>query len=196
MEGPALSGLVAYKFLRPEGVGPFSEYRWPLPVGGEPGEWVVAATGGGLCRVGVHACERRHLPRWIWEELWEIELDGEIERRRHKLRAPRGRLLRPVEAWSVQTAREFARACATRAAEHASTAAAEDAGLAAAMAADGDTRAGAAEETDDPYVAAHGAAVSAYIAAMTALRAGGIERHEAEREWQVEWLARELDLRV
>ena len=96
----------------------------------------------------------------------------------------------------MQTAREFARACATRAAEHASTAAAEDAGLAAAMAADGDTRAGAAEETEDPYVAAHGAAVSAYIAAMTALRAGGIERHEAEREWQVEWLARELDLRV
>ena len=46
-----------------------------------------------------------------------------------------------------------------------------------------------AEESDDPYVAAHGGAVSAYISAMTALRVGGRERHEAERDWQADWLA-------
>ena len=50
------------------------------------------------------------------------------------------------------------------------------------------------EASDDPYVAAHGGALSAYIAAMTALRVGGRERHEAERDRQALWLIRELSL--
>jgi len=194
VEGTELSDLVAYKFLRPGAIGPFSGFAWPAPAGGA-GEWVEAATSRGPCRDGIHACEPPHLARWIWEELWEVELDGEVERRRHKLRAPRGRLLRRVDAWSGKTARRFARDCAERAAEHAGVAAPADSRIAAQMAADGDTRARAAEESEDPYVAAHGSAVSAYIAAATALRVGGIERHEAEREWQAAWLARELRLR-
>ena len=87
----------------------------------------------GVCLDGVHACEERHLPRWIWEELWEVELDGEVEARGHKLRAPRGRLLQRVDAWSPGSARAFARACAGRAAVHAGAAPAEaDAEIAAA----------------------------------------------------------------
>ena len=155
---------------------------------------MLASIEAGVCFDGVHACEWRHLPRWIWEELWEVELDGEVEARGHKLRAPRGRLLRRVDAWSMMSARTFARVCAGRAAEHAVVAPADEAEIAAAMAADGDARARAAEATDDPYVAAHGGAVSAYISAMTALRVGGRDRHEAEREWQADWLARALDL--
>lgn len=196
MERSLLSAVVAYKFLRPGAIGPFSRHPWPVPAEGHPGEWVTAPVSAGACRDGVHACERRHLPRWNWEELWEVELDGDVETRRHKLRAPRGRLLRRVETWSMVTAQAFARACAERAADHAADAELDQAPLAAAMAADGDTRAQAAEATDDPYVAAHGGAVSAYIAAMTALRVGGIERHEAERDWQVDWLTRELGLRL
>jgi len=187
--------VVAYKFLRPGAVGPFSGFAWPAPGAGGAGEWVEATLARGPCRDGVHACEPPHLARWIWEELWEVELDGEVERLRHKLRAPRGRLLRRVEAWSPSTAKRLARACAERAVELAATAGPDDARVVAAMAADCETRACAAEESDDPYVAAQGGAVSAYIAAMTALRAGGIERHEAEREWQAEWLNRELRLR-
>ncbi len=185
---------MAYKFLRPGAIGPFSEHAWPVPVGGEPGEWVAGGLEPPVCRSGVHACEARHLARWIWEELWEIELDGEVETRRHKLRAPRGRLLRRVETWSPPCAKDFAESCAARAAEHAASASAEASRVAAGMAADGATRAEAARSTSDPYVAAHGAAVSAYISAMTALRAGGRERHDAERDWQGKWLIRELSL--
>jgi hypothetical protein len=76
-----------------------------------PGVWVEAE--------GLSACERRHLPLWIWEELWEIELDGDIARRPHKLRASRARLRRPVETWSPDAAKAFARECARRAAVHA-----------------------------------------------------------------------------
>jgi hypothetical protein len=167
-----------------------------VPSGAEPGEWVHGSLDEDVCRGGVHACEGRFLARWIWEELWVIELGGEVEARGHKLRAPRGRLLRRVEAWAAPVAKDLAEACASRAAEHAATAPAALARVAAGMAADGATRAAAARATSDPYVAAHGAAVSAYIAAMTALRAGGRERHDAERDWQAEWLLRELGLRA
>jgi hypothetical protein len=193
VEGTALSERRAYKFLRPGAVGPFSGYEWPPPTETEPGEWVGGSLEEDVCRGGVHACEGRYLARWIWEELWVVELGGEVEARGHKLRAPRGRLLRRVERWSAGTAKAFAAVCASRAAEHAATAAA-DARVAAGMAADGATRAEAARTTRDPYVAAHGAAVCAYIAAMTALRAGGLDRHDAERDWQAEWLLRELGL--
>jgi hypothetical protein len=194
VEGPALTGVVAYKFLRPGAIGPFSDYRWPIPADGQPGVWVTGSVESPVCCSGVHACEVHHLARWIWEELWEVELDGEIEARGHKLRASRGRLLRRVDTWSAACAKNFAEACAGRAAQHAAAASIEDSQIAIGMAADGATRAEAARSTSDPYVAAHGAAVSAYISAMTALRAGGRELHDVERDWQAQWLLHELGL--
>ena len=62
------------------------------------------------------------------------------------------------------------------------------------MASDGALRALTATESSDHYVAAHGGAVSAYIAAMTALRVAGRDRYDDERVCQADWLARELDL--
>jgi hypothetical protein len=196
VEGTALNERLAYKFLRPGGIGPFSGHPWPLPSGGRPGDWVHGSLDVPVCRGGVHACERRYLARWIWEELWEVELGGAVEAHGHKLRAQRGRLLRRVDGWSAPTAKAFAAIGASRAAEHAATAMASDARVAAGMAADGSARAEAARTTDDGYVAAHGAAVCAYIAAMTALRAGGRERHDAERDWQAEWLLERLGLQA
>jgi hypothetical protein len=184
----------AYKFLRPGGVGPFSGFAWPLPGAAGAGEWVAASTDRGPCRDGVHACERRFLPRWIWEELWEIELEGEVEARGNKLRAPRGRLLRRVDSWSARTSSGFAAACAGRAAEHAAAAPPHDAASVTQMASDCAAAAGAAQGTEDAYAGARAAAVCSYIAAMTALKSGGRDRHDAERERQAEWLAAELGL--
>jgi hypothetical protein len=174
----------------------------------------------------VSACELRHLPLWIWEELWVIELDGDVESRGHKLRAPRARLGQRVEGWSAGMAKSFARACARRAAHHAAgplraaghgAAAAEfaeakelervraltqelwdelpeDVQRPVGMASDGCRRALTATASGEPYIAAHGSAVSAYIAAMTARRVGGAERQAAERAWQADWLADALGL--
>jgi hypothetical protein len=223
VEGPT---LIAYKFLRPGAVAPFSGHRWPVPANGKPGEWVGTSSWTALCRDGVYACERRNLPLWIWEELWEIELDGEVEAHDQKLRARRGRLVRRVEPWSPGGAKAFARACAARAARHAAeplraagyadAAAVLDEGsdlprvreltaelwdrlpasarIPMGMASDGALRALTASESGDDYVAAHGGAVCAYIAAMTALRVAGRERHDSERAWQADWLARTLGL--
>jgi hypothetical protein len=209
VEGGALN---AYKFLRPGAIGPFSGIAWTT-------EWIAAEDG-------VSACERRYLPIWIWEELWEIELAGDVETRGHKLRAPRARLTQRVEGWSADMAKSFARACARRATLHAAGplrgAGQEDAAAVFAealdlehvraltselwdvlpedvqkpvgMASDGCIRALVATASDDHYIAAHGGAVSAYIAAMTAQRVGGPEQATAERAWQADWLTRELRL--
>jgi hypothetical protein len=100
MESGALN---AYKFLRPGRVGPFSRREWPA------GDWCD----------GIYACESRHLTLWIWEELWEVELDGQVTVRGHKLHAPRGRLTRRVDSWSESAARALAADSARRAREHA-----------------------------------------------------------------------------
>ena len=207
MEGAA---LIAYKFLRPGAVGPFSRRTWPA------GEW----------QDGIYACDAPHLPLWIWEELWEVELDGEVTTRGHKLHAPRGRAVRPIAAWSDTTARAFAREAARagarlaagplRAAGQPHAAALFDDAFdlravrdttrdlwgelpadvqrPVGMASDGARRALVAGAALDPYVVAHGAAVAGYIAAMTALRVGGRAAHDAERERQADWLTGALEL--
>ena len=98
--------------------GPFSAFAWPLPADGQgrasgwrpPPRTAPAATAS--TRASATTCRV-----WIWEELWEVELAGEVEARGHKLRAPRGRLLRRVDAWSECGKRS--RAPAPRAALHA-----------------------------------------------------------------------------
>jgi hypothetical protein len=142
------------------------------------------------------------------------------------LRSTRGRLVRRVDAWSPDSAKAFAVACAGRAALHASeplraagqSEAADaferaadlaalreltaelwdelavDARIPMGMASDGALRAMTARAASDPYVNAHGSAVCAYIAALTALRVAGPDAFERERAWQAEWLGRELAL--
>ena len=99
--------MIAYKFLRPGCIAPYTGFRWPV------GEWVDAA-GVDACRVGIHACSVRHLPIWLGPELWEIELDGEIVEHSRKLVAPRGRLVRRLEGWNDGLIRDFGRACVKR----------------------------------------------------------------------------------
>jgi hypothetical protein len=178
----------AYKFLCPGGVGPFSRYAWPLPRNGRPGAWVISGGGTVLCHSGIHACRVADLPWWLQAELWEAELDGEVAAGRHKVTAPRARLVRRVDAWDAACSRRFGDACALRAHDHAARAAAagaapEAARIASAMAGDAATR------------ARTGAAiVAAYIAVHTAARVDGPAAVLSERAWQARWLATELAL--
>ena len=206
--------MIAYKFLRSGGVGPFSGYAWPLPPAGRPGAWVVGGAGTELCQTAVHACRVRDLPWWLQDELWEAELDGAVSAGRHKVMAPRARLVRRVEAWDAACAQRFADACAMRARDHAATAL-ERAGAEHAAAqlrqatgtralreaarvwskASDAARIPVRMAGDAGIRAAGGAAVvSAYIAAHTAARVDGPVAHDAEREWQADWLRTELAL--
>ena len=81
--------MIAFKFLRADGTGVFTGFRWPLPQAG-PGAWVQS--GVDPCRSGIHACRRADLPLWAGRTLYEIELAGEIVEDAMKVVAPRGRL--------------------------------------------------------------------------------------------------------
>ena len=205
--------MIAYKFLRAGGVGPFSRYAWPLPRDGGAGVWVVAPRDAVLCHNAVHACRVRDLPWWLHDELWEAELDGTISAGRHKVMAPRARLLRRIEGWDAACAQRFADACAERARDHAATAL--DRTDASALAADL-RRATTPREVRETIRAARppeaarvavtmagdaalralggAAVVTAYIAAHAAARAGGPEAMAAERQWQADWLRAALRL--
>jgi len=111
--------MKAYKFLALGSTGRFSEFPWPRPAGPEPGAWVAAPERLEDCRHGVHACTPNQLLDWLDDELWEIELDGEIVEGEAMVVAERGRLMRQVAQWDGSTAQEFADACAWRARDYA-----------------------------------------------------------------------------
>jgi hypothetical protein len=164
--------MIAHKFLAPGGVAPFSGFVWPT---GSPGPWVEARPSP--CASGIHACAVEDLPYWLHSELWQIELDGGV-RLRHKLVAPRGRLVRRVETWDAAAGQAFAEACAARAAKLAARAP-EVEGYAA----------------DAATQARNGlAATTGFVAARAAELALGPEGYERERAAQSGWLAERLGL--
>lgn len=111
--------MTAYKFLAAGATGRFSEFAWPVPEGGAPGRWVEVEADLEDCRVGIHACRAAQVVDWLDDELWELELGGDVVERATMLIGRRGRLVRRVEAWSSETARAFADACVGRAREQA-----------------------------------------------------------------------------
>ena len=92
--------MKAYKFLTGGATGRFSDFRWPVPTDDGLGDWVEAGEALEDCRTGVHACTPRQLLDWIDDELWEIELDGEIVEGDAMIVAQRGRLLGRIDAWN------------------------------------------------------------------------------------------------
>jgi hypothetical protein len=201
--------VIAYKFLRAGRVGPFSEFRWP-----EAGEWVRSASGVAACRHGIHACRLEHLPWWLTDELWEIELGGEPTAHDHKLVASSGRLISRIADWTPACAEEFAAACAWRASDRAvqSLRIAHREELATELemcttldglvACTSELIARAPEARINLAVASDGgrtaragaAATSAYIAAQAAARIDGRSGYAAERRWQSNWLRDRLAL--
>jgi hypothetical protein len=164
----------AYKFLTDEGSGVFSRFRWPLPNGG-PGGWVEAEVSP--CRSGVHACRHEDLPYWIAPALYEVELDGEVVEQAKKLVAPRGRLVRRVEAWNDEAREDYSQMCIARAAELAASSSKP------------------LEEWAPPREAsAAGPALMGFIAARIAEELGGVDAYRAERARQSAWLVDRLGL--
>jgi hypothetical protein len=166
----------AYKCLRPGRIGPFSGYSWPI------GEW-VEADGALLCMQGVHACRTTDLPFWLTQELWEIELAGQVRQESRKLIADCGRLVQRLEDWNGDSAMSFAKDCAARAKDRAERATGDDAALLKELA--GDAAANAAKGE---------AALVGYIAARSAEVDGDVDGYRQERLAQARWLSAQLRL--
>ena len=166
--------MIAYKFLREDGAGVFSGFRWPLP-GGGPGEWVEAPLDP--CRSGIHACRAAQLPFWAGRALFEAELDGEILVERRKVVAARGRLLRRIDAWE-ELRDAYTRMCADRGHE-----------LARSVA----PRLDDWEAVIEPSIP-EGPALLGFVAGRIAEEISGQEAYQAERDRQAVWLLERLDL--
>jgi len=197
--------MIAWKFLAPGAVAPFTGVRWPVPEGGSPGAWLAGLPGPGK---GVHACAVEDLPYWVAEELWEVELDDPVTRAPQQLIAPRGRLLARVQTWPAAQD-GFTGACIERtrarlvAALAASGYAADAERLASEPGLDAQRDVAAAVAKSGPPVAGYlfdvirrrpFPGLCAYIAANAAAAIGGMPAHDAERAAQVEWLASNLHL--
>jgi hypothetical protein len=181
-EGPCgiMSVVRAYKFLRGDRRSPITGFRWP-----ESG-WVEATGPLEACRNGVHACRIEDLPHWIGDELWTVEVEGEVQTAPNGVLARRGRLVERVQEWADGVAQEFADDCARRARA-----------LAGETATIGERASDAAANAASGWVSA-----SAYIAAVVAGQAGSgrlegpaYEQHFlAERARQSGWLRERLRL--
>ena len=171
--------MLAYKFLRAGSIGPFSGFRWPAPGPADPGPWVEARPFRGACGRGIHGCDADHLVYWLSDELWLIELGGEVTAADKKLIAPRGRLIRRLEAWGPALAQRLAEAAIARARELADAATGEAAELARGYVADA------------VAYSARDVGGSVFCAAHAALTPEGFAR---ERAWQSRWLASQLDV--
>ncbi len=167
--------MIAYKFLRTDGTSVFTGFSWPLP-GGAPGAWVDARVDP--CRSGIHACRASDLPLWVGRVLYEVELEGSVVEQPTKLVAPRGRLVRRVEAWDDELRDAYTRMCADRAHELAR-------GQSPPLA-DWD----AMIEPSIP----EGPALIGFIAARIAEEISGVDAYHAERRGQTEWLVKRLGL--
>ena len=206
----------AYKFLHVGRIGPFSGFIWP------EGEWVDADGPPELCRTGIHACRLEHLAYWLADELWRVELDGEVIATELQVIATRGRLVEPATAWDEAARGELAAECVRRTARYAAAelreqgldaeadallaaGAAEIGALADAAAAAAGEVVGAGDAVDlAGYVAdaaawaerghAPGVAFIAAHAADVHAPAGVDDPFGAEREEQSRWLASRLGL--
>ena len=170
--------MIAYKFLCTGSIGRFSGATWPAA-----GRWVEAAGALEACVRGVHAASRDALAYWFEDELWTVELDGEILDLGTALVARRGRLVARIDGWP-RVSQEFARDCA----DHARTLADRTPGNARveALAAEAAEHAELATASRHAVIAAYAAAVAADV-----VEPGGFD---SERLRQSRLLAATLDL--
>ena len=166
--------MKAYKCLTSDGLGVFSRFPWPLP-SGTPGSWVESNVA--TCQSGIHACRPLDLPFWLAPAMYEIELGGPVDEQPMKVVAPRGRLLRRIDAWDDESRLAYSRMCIVRAGE---------------LVADAPPQIAAWAPTPDQQLG--GPALLGFIAAQIASLLGGQDAYLDERRRQSEWLVAHLAL--
>lgn len=201
--------MIAFSSCGTGRVRPFSRFQWP-----DAGIWVRPTADASLCRRGIHACRVQHLTWWLDDQLWEIELDGEVTVGRHKLLAAAGRLVSRVDAWTPTLAEEYGVVCASRARDHAMrgldragrTAAAAELAACVSLEEVHTTVRRMLDDVARPPIsltmAGDGAlpaisgppTTAAYIAAHAAERVDGPPGYVAERTRQSAWLSDRLGL--
>ena len=209
----------AYAFLDPTATDYVSGVRWPVPDDRGPGAWIEPGADSPL-----RGYPADQLLWWLDQQLWEVELDGDVHETGRSVLGARGRLLAPVDAWTPDVALELTRDCALRLRDRAAVAletdgrSAEAAALVAASDLESIAETAATAASGEGFGSllagytadlvrfasfmpdpARGAAVAARIAAHA--HAGGDEGQQGydeayaeERSRQADWLRTRLGL--
>jgi len=171
-----------FKFLERDGIGPLTGFRW------RAGEWVEAQGPLAVCGNGAHVLRAQDLAHWMHQELWRAEIEGDQIEGGDCLVARRVRLIERVDAWTSGGASRFARACHDRV------------GALVAQATIPAVKEHLANyhwavgwhcEHDNPAMAGYVSALG--IAQITTIGTP-VECYRRERDWQSDWLVRELRL--
>jgi hypothetical protein len=153
-----------------------SGVEWPLE------GWVTAELPLSQCERGVHVCRPEQLALWLHEELWEVELDGQVQDGLDCVIAERARLVRPIDAWQAKGP-AFVAACHAHA-------------TAQLVGADEAARAAGTPFVDDALAFVELPQVAAYCAAYGVAHLEGEakaeEHYRRERSWQSRWLIEQL----
>lgn len=94
--------LTVYKALN-DGVSPYQRYRWPLPNGDQPGDYVTASGKPKLCSMGVHGYLKRASAEVSGNQVFEMEIEGDIVKDHEKAAGRRGRLIRQLSGTKTVT---------------------------------------------------------------------------------------------
>jgi hypothetical protein len=116
-----------YAFLGPTAIDYVSGVRWPLPESPGPGAWLETEADSPL-----RGYPADQLVWWLDQELWEVELAGDVHETDRSVLGARGRLLAPVDAWTPDVACELTTSCAFTLRDRAIVALEADASRAAA----------------------------------------------------------------
>jgi hypothetical protein len=188
--------MIALKLLQAGGTGLFSGFAWPLATPDAFGPWVEVEPPLQPSLRGIHAVRATSVLDWLDEELWVIELAGEIIEADPLLVASRARLRRRVVGWDAEAATALAQSCLSSLREAADGATGETAVALQAVVADCVllVEGGRPESSprlpgeDRPTTPAAIAANLTYIASAVL--------GPAERARQQMWLDRRVDLMV
>jgi len=171
-----------FKFLQRGAIGPLTGFRW------EAGVWVVAQGPLAVCGNGAHILRPRDLAHWMHEELWRAEAEGEQIEGGDCIVARRVRLTERIDSWTDGDGVRFAQACYDR--------------LRDRMAEATDPRLQERFANYDWAVRWHvehaNIALAGYVTALGIAQVTKVgtplDCFRRERDWQSDWLIRELRL--
>jgi len=102
--------MTLYKAIDKDNKGPYSDFDFTpyLPHDGQPGEWLPKVDKLEMCEFGWHYADENHIIAWLREQIFEVEVRGEVLDGDNKSTAQEMRLVRKCEGWNERTARLLA----------------------------------------------------------------------------------------
>jgi hypothetical protein len=98
---------IYYKFLQADNTGEYSgfDYSGYLPKDGKPGKWLPKVESVIMCETGYHVCEKKDLLEWRNENLYIVDVRGEMVESDDKSAFQQMRFVKRVNGWNEKNLR-------------------------------------------------------------------------------------------